>query len=164
MSGQKRSIEQTETENKAGRNRIRRPEGEISRCIEYTGWLYIAEKEQTSRDFHKKNVGGTGRKVVYWRQNNTKQHLFYDFTGWLKDDWQKSLENQPINAKRKFFTTTLIQYLWARHSVPLACSFSSNGKPIKYLSGEYQLPLNTRGNIQADYTPCISLCINLLYK
>ena len=27
MSGQKRSIEQTETENKAGRNRIRRPEG-----------------------------------------------------------------------------------------------------------------------------------------
>lgn len=39
--------------------------GEISRCIEYTGWLYIAEKEQTSRDFHKKNVGGTGRKVVY---------------------------------------------------------------------------------------------------
>ena len=54
MSGQKRSIEQTETENKAGRNRIRRPEGEISRCIEYTGWLYIADKEQTSRDFHKK--------------------------------------------------------------------------------------------------------------
>ena len=54
MSGQKRSIEQTETENKAGRNRIRRPEGEIFRCIEVTGCLYIVEKEQTSRDFHKK--------------------------------------------------------------------------------------------------------------
>ena len=53
-SREKRSIEPTETENKAGINRIRRPEGEISRCIEYTGWLYIAEKEQTSRDFHKK--------------------------------------------------------------------------------------------------------------
>ena len=64
-SREKQRIEPTETENKAGRNRIRRPEGEISRCIEYTGWLYIAEKEQTSRDFHKKNVGGTGRKVVY---------------------------------------------------------------------------------------------------
>ena len=60
-----RVYERTETEYRAGRNRIRRPEGEISRCIEYTGWLYIAEKEQTSRDFHKKNVGGTGRKVVY---------------------------------------------------------------------------------------------------
>ncbi|MDY4966973.1 MAG: hypothetical protein SO094_01230, partial [Prevotella sp.] len=47
-------IEPTETEYRAGRNRIRRPEGEISRCIEYTGWLYIAEKEQTPRDFHKK--------------------------------------------------------------------------------------------------------------
>ena len=65
MSRQKRSIEPTETEYRAGRNRIRRPEGEISRCIEYTGWLYIAEKEQTSRDFHKKNAGGRGRKVVY---------------------------------------------------------------------------------------------------
>ena len=54
MSGQKRSIEPTETENKAGINRIRRPEGEISRCIEDTGWLYIADKEQTSRDFQKK--------------------------------------------------------------------------------------------------------------
>ena len=64
-SREKQRIEPTETENKAGRNRIRRPEGEIFRCIEVTGWLYIAEKEQTSRDFHKKNVGGTGRKVVY---------------------------------------------------------------------------------------------------
>ena len=54
MSGQKRSIEPTETDYRAGRNRIWRHEGEISRCIEYTGWLYIAEKEQTSRDFHKK--------------------------------------------------------------------------------------------------------------
>ena len=53
-SREKQRIEPTETENKAGINRIRRPEGEISRCIEYTGWLYIAEKEQTSRDFHKK--------------------------------------------------------------------------------------------------------------
>ena len=72
--------------------------------------------------------------------------------------------NNPSNDKRKIFTALLIQYLWARHSVPLACSFSSNGKLIKYLLGEYQLPLNTRGNIQADYTPCISLCISLLYK
>ena len=53
-SREKQRIEPTETENKAGINRIRRPEGEISRCIEYTGWLYIAEKEQTSREFHKK--------------------------------------------------------------------------------------------------------------
>ena len=64
--------EQTETEYRADRNGVYSREkqnqearGEISRCIEYTGWLYIAEKEQTSRDFHKKNVGGTGRKVVY---------------------------------------------------------------------------------------------------
>ena len=53
-SREKQRIEPTETENKAGINRIRRPEGERSRCIEYTGWLYIADKEQTSRDFHKK--------------------------------------------------------------------------------------------------------------
>ena len=53
-SREKQSIEPTETENKAGRNRINRPEGEISRCIEDTGWLYIVDKEQTSRDFHKK--------------------------------------------------------------------------------------------------------------
>ena len=54
MSRKKRSIEPKETEYRAGRNRIRRPEREIFRCIEYTGWLYIADKEQTSRDFHKK--------------------------------------------------------------------------------------------------------------
>ena len=51
MRRQKQRIELTETENKAGRNRIRRPEGELSRCIEYTGWLYIVDKEQTYRDF-----------------------------------------------------------------------------------------------------------------
>ena len=49
-----RVYERTETENKAGRNGIRRAEGEKFRCIEVTGWLYIADKEQTSRDFHKK--------------------------------------------------------------------------------------------------------------
>lgn len=54
MSRQKRSIEPTETEYRADRNRINRPEGEISRCIEDTGWLYIVDKEQTSRDFRKK--------------------------------------------------------------------------------------------------------------
>ena len=93
-SREKRSIERTETEYmgrhkrriRAGRNRIRRPEGEISRCIEYTGWLYIAEKEQTSRDFHKKKCRRNGTEGGLLTTNNTKQHLFYDFTGWLKDD------------------------------------------------------------------------------
>ena len=76
MSGQKRSIEQTETENKAGRNRIRRAEGEKFRCIEYTGWLYIAEKEQTSRDFQKKcRQNGTEGGLLTTKQYETASLL-----------------------------------------------------------------------------------------
>ena len=54
MSRQKRSIEPTETDYMSRQKQNQEARGEISRCIEYTGWLYIAEKEQTSRDFHKK--------------------------------------------------------------------------------------------------------------
>ena len=65
MSRQKRRIKPRETEYMSREKQNQEARGEISRCIEYTGWLYIVDKEQTSRDFHKKNVGGTGRKVVY---------------------------------------------------------------------------------------------------
>lgn len=54
MSRKKRSIEPKETENMSREKQNQEARGEISRCIEDTGWLYIAEKEQTSRDFHKK--------------------------------------------------------------------------------------------------------------
>ena len=76
-SREKQSIEPGETEYKAGRNRIRRPEGEIFRCIEVTGWLYIADKEQTSRDFHKKKCrrNGTEGGLLTTKQYETASLL-----------------------------------------------------------------------------------------
>ena len=85
-SREKRSIEPGETEYMSREKQNQEARGEISRCIEYTGWLYIAEKAQTSRDFHKKKCRRNGTEGGLLTTNNTKQHLFYDFTGWLKDD------------------------------------------------------------------------------
>ena len=54
MSREKRRIEPGETEYMSREKQNQEAREEISRFIEDTGWLYIAEKEQTSRDFHKK--------------------------------------------------------------------------------------------------------------
>ena len=53
-AGRNGVYEPTETEYTSRQKQNQEARGEISRCIEDTGWLYIAEKEQTSRDFHKK--------------------------------------------------------------------------------------------------------------